>query len=124
LDQYRILADLSEGAKAGDFPFRSIAEKFQIIQDGMVSLVIPWNAEAEAIIGELRYSACPAAAARKAQRFTIQIYPKTFYALLDAGSIERIHDQYNILINRDLYRDDLGLCPDDPTFHDIENLIL
>jgi len=27
------------------------------------------------------------------------------------------------LINRDIYKDDLGLCPEDPTFHEIENLI-
>lgn len=43
----------------------------------MLSL-IPWNPEAESIISELRYTTCPGAGARKAQRFTIQIYPKTY----------------------------------------------
>ena len=123
LDQYQILSDLAEGAKAGDFPFRSVAEKYRIIQDGMVSVIIPWNREVDAIISELRYSACPAAAVRKAQRFTVQVYPQVLWGLLNAGSVERLHEQYNVLINRDIYREDLGLCPEDPTFHKIENLI-
>jgi len=41
-----------------------------------------------------------------------------------AGSVERLHDQYCVLINMDIYRDDLGLCPEDPTFHEVESLIM
>lgn len=124
LDQHQILADLSEGAKAGDFPFRVVAEKFKIIEDGMVPIIIPWNGKAERVVEELRYSAFPAAAARKAQRFTIQVFPQILYGLLSAGSVERLHEQYNVLINRDIYREDLGLCPEEPTFHRIESLIM
>ncbi|MBM4312312.1 MAG: CRISPR-associated endonuclease Cas3'' [Deltaproteobacteria bacterium] len=124
LDQHQILADLAEGAKTGDFPFRVVAEKFKIIEEGMAPIIIPWNGDAERIVEELRYSAFPAAAARKAQRFTIQLYPQILYALLKAGSVERLHEQYNVLINRDLYREDLGLCPEDPTFHKIGSLMI
>ena len=123
LDQHQILAYLAEGAKEGDFPFRVVAENFKIIEEGMAPIIIPWNGEAEQIVEELRYSAFPAAAARKAQRFTIQIYPQVLYDLLNAGSVERLHEQYNVLINRDLYREDLGLCPEEPTSHRIESLI-
>ena len=86
-------------------------------------IIIPWNGDAERIIEELRYSTFPAAAARKAQRFTLQVYPQVFNGLLNAGAVERLHEQYHVLINRDLYREDLGLCPEDPTFHEIESLI-
>jgi CRISPR-associated endonuclease/helicase Cas3 len=123
LDELQILADLSEGIKTGDYPFRRIDEKFKIIKDGKESIIVPWNKEAENIINELRYSEYHASAARKAQRYTIQVPPSVLYNLLSAGALERLHDQYNILINRDIYRDDLGLCPEDPTFHEIENLI-
>ena len=109
LDQYQILADLAEGAKAGDFPFRIVAEKFKIIEDGMESMIIPWNDEAER---DRRANSATAtarpSAARKAQRFTIQVYPQVLYDLLNAGSVERLHEQYNVLINRDLYSEDLG----------------
>ncbi len=123
LDEYQILTDLSEGIRAGDFPFRRIDEKFRIIKEGSESILIPWDEDAERIIDELRFSKYPSSAARKAQRYTIQVPPQVLYRLLSGGAVERLHDQYNVLINRDIYRDDLGLCPEDPTFHEIENLI-
>lgn len=124
LDQYQILDDLVEGAKKGDFPFRVVDKKFKIIKDGAEPIIIPWNKEAEKIIGGLRYSEYPALFARKAQRFTVQVYPKVLGSLECAGSVERLHNQYCVLTNMDIYRDDLGLCPDDPTFREVENLIM
>ncbi|MBA4418155.1 MAG: CRISPR-associated helicase/endonuclease Cas3 [Syntrophus sp. (in: bacteria)] len=125
LDEYGILTDISEGSLRGDFPFRQISKKFKMIKEiGQESLIIPWNADAQKIINELRYSDYPASAARKAQRFTIQIPSRTFYNLLGGGAVERLHEQYNVLTNRDIYRMNLGLCPEDPAFHEIENLIL
>jgi len=124
LDEYGIIDDLSEGIKNGDFPFRIVDEKFKIIQDGVESIIIPWNKEAEKIISSLRYSEFPATFARRIQRFTVQVYPKILNGLESSGSVERLHDQYCVLINMDIYKDDLGLCPEDPTFHEVENLIL
>jgi len=123
LDEYRILDDLGEGAKNGDFPFRVVDEKFKIIKDGAESIIIPWNKEAERIISGLRYSEFPASFARKAQRFTVQVYPKILSSLEYSGSVESLHDQFCVLINMDIYRDDLGLCPEDPTFHSPESLV-
>jgi len=123
LDEYQILDDLGEGAKNGDFPFRSVDKEFKIIKDGAESVIIPWNKEAERIISGLRYSEYPALFARKAQRFTVQVYPKVLGSLECSGSVERLHDQYCVLNNMDIYRDDLGLCPEDPTFHEVESLI-
>lgn len=123
LDEYQILDDLGEGAKNGDFPFRAVDKKFKIIKDRAESIIIPWNKDAEKIISGLRYSEYPALFARKAQRFTVQVYPKVLDSLERAGSVERLHNQYCVLINMDLYRDDLGLCPEDPTFHEVESLI-
>jgi CRISPR-associated endonuclease/helicase Cas3 len=123
LDEYQILDDLAEGAKNGDFPFRGVDKKFKIIENGAESIIIPWNEEAEKIISGLRYSEYPASFARKAQRFTIQVPPRVLSSLEYAGSVERLHDQYCVLINMDLYRDDLGLCSEDPTFYRPESLI-
>ncbi len=123
LDEYQILDDLGEDAINGNFPFKVVDKKFKIIEDGAEPIIIPWNEEAEKIISGLRYSEYPASFARKAQRFTVQVYPKVLGGLECAGSVERLHDQYCVLINMDIYRDDLGLCPEDPTFHRPENLI-
>jgi len=123
LDEFQILSVLSEGIKTGDYPFRWVDDKFKIIKDGSESVIIPWNEEADKVVNELRYSDYPASAVRKAQRFTIQVPPCVLYDLLSAGAVERFHDQYNVLINRDIYREELGLCSEDPAFHEIENLI-
>jgi CRISPR-associated endonuclease/helicase Cas3 len=123
LDEFKILQDLSEGSKSGDYSFRRVASKFKIIRDEMMPIIIPFNKEAAKIIDELRFGKFPAAAARKAQRFTIQVPPRILGSLLSGGAVERIHDQYSILINRDIYREDLGLCPEDPSFHEVESLI-
>jgi CRISPR-associated endonuclease/helicase Cas3 len=128
LDEYQILDDLNEGKRKGDFPFRVVDKKFKIIKDDMESIIIPWkkneqDKDAEKIIQGLRYAEYPARFARKAQRFTIQVPPRVLSSLEYAGSVERLHDQYCVLINMDLYRDDLGLCSEDPTFHRPESLI-
>jgi CRISPR-associated endonuclease/helicase Cas3 len=124
LDENQILADLSEGIRTGDFPFKKVNEKFKIIKDGMESIIIPWDEDAKKLVAELRFTDYPASAARKAQRFTIQVPPPILFNLLSGGAVERFHDQYNVLINRDIYREDLGLCPEEPEFHEIENLIV
>jgi CRISPR-associated endonuclease/helicase Cas3 len=123
LDEFQILGALSEGIKTGDYPFRWVNDKFKIIRDGSESIIIPWNEKADKVVNELRYSEYPASAVRKAQRFTIQVPPRVLYDLLSSGAVECLHDQYNVLTNRDVYREDLGLCPEDPAFHDIESLI-
>ena len=123
LDEYGILDDLADGTKNGDFPFRVVDEKFKLIKDGTESVIIPWNKEAERTIDALRYSEFPASLVRKVQRFIVQVYPKILSSLESVGSVERLHDQYCVLTNMDIYRDDLGLCPEDPTFHEVENLI-
>lgn len=124
LDEYCILDDLAEGKKSGDFPFNAVDKKFKIIKDGMEPIIIPWNKDAEKIVQGLRYAEYSAGLARKAQRFTIQAPPRVLSALEHAGSVERLHEQYCVLINMDLYRDDLGLCPENPAFHEVESLIL
>ena len=124
LDEQQILVDLSEGAPKGDFPFRVVAQKYQIIKDIMEPIIILWNKEAETIIQGLRYAKNAGGLVRKAQRFTVSVPQRVLASLLAAGSVERLHEQYTVLINKDLYRGDLGLCPEDPTFHEVESLIV
>jgi hypothetical protein len=38
--------------------------------------------------------------------------------------METVADRFHILTNDSLYRDDLGLCPEDPTFREQENNIV
>jgi len=126
LDEHGILKILYEGRKLIDIQFREIAEKFTLIpaDDFREPLFILWKDEikrAEKILSELRYSDNPAAASRKAQPFTIQATKKDISRL--AGAVETVQDRFHVLINSDLYDDDMGLSFDDPTWHKPESLI-
>jgi CRISPR-associated endonuclease/helicase Cas3 len=90
----------------------------------MVPIIIVWNEEAERLVQKLRYGENLAFFARKAQQFIVQIPPQALAKLELSGSVENIQNQYRVLINNDLYRDDLGLCPEDPSFHEIESFIV
>jgi CRISPR-associated endonuclease/helicase Cas3 len=124
LDGKGILADLAEGMNKGDFPFRVVAGKFRIIEELTDSVIIPFNNDAFKVINELRFSEYPSKAVRKAQRYCVQIHRKALARLISAGSVEVIHDQYYVLTNMDIYRDDIGLFFDDPTFRSVEGLII
>lgn len=125
LDRYAILDMLKEGAGRGNFPFKTVAETFQLIRDQSVPVIIPYNQEAQGLIQGLRYTETPGWFARKLQRFTVQIPPRTLSNMEAAGSVEWVdrNRQFCVLINPDLYRDDVGLCPEDPWFHNVESLI-
>ncbi|MHB8277949.1 MAG: CRISPR-associated helicase Cas3' [Candidatus Humimicrobiaceae bacterium] len=122
LDKERILEKLSEGVGSINFPFREIAENFKIIDKDMESIIIPYSDDAKEIIKQLRYAEFTKIFARKAQRFSVQVYPQILRKL-EGVSVERIRDNFLILTNEDLYRKDIGLNYDDPVFREAENNI-
>ncbi|HHT78907.1 MAG TPA: CRISPR-associated helicase Cas3' [Actinobacteria bacterium] len=122
LDKGKILEKLSEEVGSINFPFREITEDFKIIDKDMESVIIPYNDDAKRIIKQLRYAEFTKKLARKAQRFSVQIYPQILRKLENI-SIERIRDNFLVLINEDLYRKDIGLNYDDPVFREAENNI-
>lgn len=121
LDTKGILRRLEENARSLSFPFREIAEDFRLIDSAMDSLIIPWDEEARRLIRELRHTDFPAATARKLQRYTVHIYRRTLGELKAAGVVETLADSFHVLTNDCLYDDDLGLCPEDPTFRNAED---
>ena len=125
LDRYAILDMFKEGAGRGNFPFKTVAETFKLIRDDSAPIIIPYDQEAERLIQGLRYTETPGWFARKLQRFTVQIPPRTLSNMEAAGSVEWVgrNRQFCVLVNPDLYRDDVGLCPEDPWFHNVESLI-
>jgi CRISPR-associated endonuclease/helicase Cas3 len=122
LDKERILEKLSEGVGSINFPFREIAKNFKIIDKDMESIIIPYDDEAKDIIKQLRYAEFMRKLARKAQRFSVQVYP-WILRKLEGISVERIRDNFLILTNEDLYLKDIGLNYDDPVFREAENNI-
>jgi len=124
LDRKGILVDLEEDVGRFNFPFRRVAGKFQVIESGREDIIIPWDEDGEGLVRELRYVKNPGSLSRRLQRYTVQVQPHTLAFLVAAGGVEKVQERFNVLVNMDLYRDDLGLCPDDPTFYEAESLIV
>jgi CRISPR-associated endonuclease/helicase Cas3 len=124
LDENGILASLQVGCKNGDFPFKTVAEKFRFISDEMKPVVIPFDAKAKRLINALNYHEKPLTLSRELQKYTVSIYPREWDRLLDMGSIELTAGIFPILLDETLYRNDIGLCADNPLNRDAESLII
>lgn len=124
LDEEGILTDLQAGCQKGDFPFKTIAEKFQFIKEEAKPVIIPFDDEAHRLIQSLDYRNYPASISRKLQKYTVSIYPNEWNQLLSIGSIQLKAESFPVLVDETLYNQDLGLCGDDPFARDPESLFV
>lgn len=103
------------GRDSTDFPFRSMAEAFRMIDTTMVPVIIPGDAVAEEAIRQLAIEAVPSARlARILQVYTVQV-PATARRLLIGSGHASFHEprlrgeQFCVLENRALYHQETGL---------------
>ncbi len=118
--------------------FKDIAVSFKIIEEQTEAIIIPYKEAGEALINQLRDWAdelkykrsdkqfLPREMQKKAQRFSVQLWQKPFEELLKARVLEDLFGdgQYWILINKDIYKKSVGLCPDTPKFIKTESLVM
>jgi len=111
LDKENVVPLLAEGAKDLQFQFAEAAEKFRCFDSpGEAVLVCREEQLREKIIDGLRHSPHPGVFARKAQPYTVQLYPNQLAALYERGAIERVGEGlFPVLTALELYDDDLGL---------------
>jgi CRISPR-associated endonuclease/helicase Cas3 len=129
LDKKDILGKLKERANTLLFPFATIARDFQMIESGMAPVIVPYEGEGRRLLKNLHSlpEGVPVGRlARQLQPYTVQIPPPALSRLMAAGAIqavrpERFGDQFMELLNGDLYRQDVGLTWDDPTYRSIES---
>jgi len=93
------------------FNFKTIAEKFQLIDDWQQPVIIPFDEKAKALIDELRNEHIPLNRhlLRGLQRYTVQISPKLLQQ--NWNSFEHLRDgQFHVLISKDThYNENFGL---------------
>lgn len=134
LDAKHILRLLRERQRSLDFPFETIAREFRLIETAMVPVIVPYRGEdgddrrVERMIKELEWGERPFRIARLLQPYLVQIPPLARNALLSAGAARAVAEsefdmQFVVLTNLDLYRPDVGLTWDDPTFREPEGLL-
>lgn len=128
LDRKKILADLTCDRTGTNFAYRTVAEKFQMIDSAMVPVIIPWNETAREAIDTLGIEAVPSGAiARELQTFIVQVPSKARNLLLANGHVKFIHenlraDQFAVLQTGSMYTDETGLIWEDADDIGFENM--
>ena len=135
LDGKGILPMLSERTKTLDFPFETLARVFRLIDTPMVPVIVRYRGPdgtdraADGLIRELDFVDRPGGLARRLQPYTVPVPRGARAALLGSGSVRivqeaRFGEQFVVLENEDLYRDDIGLTWDDPTFRRVDGMVI
>lgn len=135
LDKKGILPRLSERTNSLDFPFETIAREFHLIETPMVPVIVRYRGPdgtdrtADGLMKELDFAERPGGLARRLQPYSVPVPPRARAALLSAGSARivqeaRFGEQFVVLENDDIYRDDIGLTWDDPTFRRAEGMVI
>lgn len=106
LDTKHILDAFQEGLLSADFPFRTIAEKFRLIETQMTPVIIPWDATAEKLIRNLEFAEFPRSILRQLQSYTIQIYEQEFDELDRNGVIKMVMERYPVMVSMIPYYDE------------------
>ena len=131
LDREGILGLLSTVDRNGvHFAYRTAAEKFRMIESGMVPVIIDRDETSARAIEKLRVEAVPSGGlARVLQPYLVQVPPRARSNLLANGRAAFSHpairgDQFCVLTDPDLYTLETGLLWEDADFLSIEALMI
>ena len=90
------------------FPFRTVAERFHLIDSPTRTVYIPWNNGAE-LVKRLRAGEGGRTLFRQLGQYGVSVYEKHFAALEAAGDLEVLENGAAILCNPALYAEETGL---------------
>jgi CRISPR-associated endonuclease/helicase Cas3 len=129
LDAKEILSKFAMGAGETSFAYRKVAEKFRLIESGMVPVIVARDAKAQAALNRLGSDgASPGGVARDLQSYIVQVPPKARAPLIANGHVafareREFGDQFAVLRTDSLYREDVGLLWEDADYLNIENSV-
>jgi CRISPR-associated endonuclease/helicase Cas3 len=130
LDAKDVLAAFTVDGTGTDFAYRTVAEKFRLIETGLLPVIVARDEAAKTVLAELVAPEGHAGAvARKIQPYTIQVPPKARNLLLANGHVrfveeKRFGDQFTVLKTEGLYQGDIGLLWEEAEYLQLENLII
>lgn len=124
LDEKKVFSLLNPKLQKGlYFPFRSVAEKFHFIDGETIGVIVPIEAEAKALLAELRHTEYPHTTRRKLQQYSVSLHSWEFTALEKSRALEMVRGEFPVLNNLAAYRKEVGLCIDGSDVWEVESLI-
>jgi CRISPR-associated endonuclease/helicase Cas3 len=130
LDAKDILEDFRTSAGSTNFAYRTVAEKFRMIESSMVPVIVPGDENARNAIEKLKIEAIPSGAlARELQTFIVQVPPRARMRLIACGHVDFVapdlrSDQFAVLQTGGLYRQDVGLMWEDAEYLQLEQFMI
>jgi CRISPR-associated endonuclease/helicase Cas3 len=103
-DQKGILATLKDGS----MPFRTVADRFHLIETATRTVYIP-DGDGAALVESLRKGERTRSLFRQLGQYGVSIYEQHFRALYDAGDLELLDGEFAVLTSLDLYAETTGL---------------
>ena len=107
-DKARVVEAFEKDKVYGMMPFKTVAEKFRIIDQNTRTVYIPLGKGVESIV-RLRNGERSRKLFREAGRYGVTIYENQFKTRYYSGCIEMIYDENAVLINTDIYDEKMGL---------------
>lgn len=130
LDKEKIIGMFIVDGRGPIFDFRKAADKFRMIESGMVPVIVPFDDAAKEAVEKLALADIPSGhLARRLQSYVVQVPPKAREKLIDCKHVAFAHpplrgDQFAALQTHTLYREDVGLVWEDAEYLGIESPII
>lgn len=115
LDRQDIVSAFENGLNGCELPFRTVAEKFRLIDQNTRTVYVPYGEAGAALVDRLRAGECSKALYRALGRCAVSVYDKHFEALYRAGAlltareVPALDTDSAILADMRLYSETMGL---------------
>ena len=115
LDRERILEDFGIDQTGTSFAYRTVAEKFRMIENGMAPVTVARDDKAKKAVEKLSIERIPSGAiARELQTYIVLVPPRYRDELIANGhvqfeAVDLRGDQFAVLKTDELYHEETGL---------------
>lgn len=111
LDIHNIFNEMEKGAEGNNFNFnfKQIAEKFKLIDENTIPIIIEIDDKSKDLINKLRYTNEYKSILRAIQPYTVNVYQNEFDKMNGAGLIEVVNDGIYVLRDINMYNNMMGL---------------
>src|SRR5262249_1981817 len=130
LDAHKVVEAFKADRMGTDFAYRRVGTEFRLIESGMEPVIVAREFTPRKALAELSGPRTHTGRiARKLQPFTVQVPPKARALLLANGHVrferdDRFGTQFAVLMNDDLYRNDIGLLWENAEYLQVEGSII
>ncbi|MGD9803603.1 MAG: CRISPR-associated helicase Cas3' [Hyphomicrobiaceae bacterium] len=130
LDAKQIISLFSMSSRGPRFDFRTAAEKFRMIESGMLPVIVKFDDVAKEAVQNFAIADIPSGhLARKLQTYVVQVPPKARELLISNGHVVFANpklrgDQFAVLEALELYNANVGLAWENADYLNIESFVI